>query len=74
MKQQYSVCAGKVGKTSGVLLWGCLGFRVCSDAQLSPISGCAALETNINFNKPCNGGSSAFLKGLSVSAVVNVIW
>lgn len=64
----------KLGKISGLLLWGCLGFGVRSDAQLSPIPGCAALETNTDFNKPCNGGSSGSLKRLRVSAIVNVVW
>lgn len=54
----------KLGKMSRLFLWGCLGFGVRSDAQLSPIPGCAALETNTDFNKPCNGGSSGSLKGL----------
>lgn len=64
----------KLGKMSGLLFWGCLVFGVRSDARLSPRSGCAALEINTGFNKPRNGGSSASLKGLRVSAIVNVIW
>lgn len=64
----------KLGKMSGLLFWGCLGFGVRSDPRLSPRSGCAALEIDTGFNKPCNGGSSGSLKGLGVSAIVNVIW